>query len=267
MNKLFIIDSHALIYRAYYAFEKNNLHDKLGRPTGAIYGFTQYMLNILDTYKPEYIVAVMDSGKLGERSTIYPAYKANRKPMPKDLISQLTAISEILNILGISIIKRDGIEADDLIASLVYNIDCEHCIISKDKDLMQLLACAGVTMLAPNGTGIFEIIDSNYVMEKFGVMPYELTVYLSLVGDTSDNIPGVKGIGKAKAIKLINSKTNSNEFGAAEFKLSLELVQLRNYPDSIPRDINTLKRTPRNIEQYNYFCTGYDMKSLRRNAI
>lgn len=227
MKTLYILDCHALIYRAYYAFQKNKLTSKSGQPTGAVYGFTQYLLRIIKDYNPQHMVAVMDSGHGSiYRETIYPEYKQTRSPMPSDLVSQLPIIREILRAFDIPILMENGIEADDIIASLVENrdeglLDC--VIVSKDKDLMQLID-KHVTMLAPNGNG-FEVIDKAYVIAKFGVRPDQLHVFLALVGDTSDNIPGVTGYGPKKAASLINQGFVT--YISPEFELSLKLVTLR----------------------------------------
>lgn len=242
-KELYIIDSHALIYRAYYAFQKLNLKTPTGFPTGACYGFAQCLINIFRQYKPEYIVAVMDSGKPTWRHQRFPNYKSNRQKMPEDLIKQLPKIEEILNAFGILIEKQDGIEADDLIFSIT-NLACINgfnvSIISKDKDLMGCISDGKdgrVQMLCPNGIGVFELIDDDKVIKKFGVPPFKLWDYLAMVGDSSDNIPGVKGIGPKKATDIIMSGKYHPVYADPNFVLSRELVVLRNYDVTKPTDL------------------------------
>lgn len=292
-KNLYIIDGHALIYRSYFALQKQKLSSSKctimhnGRywdmPTGACYGYTQYLLNILKNYNPEYIIAIMDSGKLNWRHDIYPNYKANRDSMPEDLKLQLPKIYEITRALGITLCIEEGIEADDLIYSYSlkhkYKSNLEPYIITKDKDLMQLTTYCKI--LSPNGRG-FDLIDSDYVKNKFGVSPFKLADYLAMVGDTSDNIPGVKGIGPKKAAQLLaysgydtpnitESASMKEQLKAVEqlktimesedFKLSRTLVSLRNYGEKV-LEKNLIKRKPINISWINELFEKLEFKSL-----
>jgi len=258
---LFILDTHALMYRAHYAMERQYLHTKSGFPTGSIYGMTQYLTGIKNSYNPENWAAVMDPGSKSHRHVIYPAYKDNRKPMPEALIMQLPEIERLLNIFGITVIKIPGYEADDLIASVVNEFKwlCQIKIISKDKDLTQLI-CDKVEMLSPNGTGKFDVINTDSVVEKFGVMPENIAKWLALVGDSGDNIPGVKGIGPKGAVRLINSGEDLSK--KPGFELSLSLTTLQNYPEVIP---NIPKYEGPNINELRKFYEEFELNSFLKD--
>jgi DNA polymerase-1 len=260
---MYILDTHALIYRAHFAMEKLGLKTKAGFPTGALYGMAQYLINIKKTYSPRYWVAVMDPGTKSHRNDLYPEYKANRPPMPDDLRAQLSYIEQLLSVFNITIVKVPGYEGDDIIASIVeeYKKLIAISIVSKDKDLMQLVG-PSVRMLAPNGTGVFEVIDTVYVMKKFGVTPSNLGKWLALVGDSSDNIPGVKGIGPKGAVKLINTP-NMVGFSDPSYKLSLSLTTLNNYPEVVPSLGNYLEPNKDSIIE---FFKAFEFTSLIKDV-
>lgn len=269
MNKeLYIIDSHALVYRAYYAFQRLNLKTPAGFPTGACYGFAQYLMGILNQYKPSHIVAVMDSGKPNWRHSRFPGYKNKRQKMPEDLIKQLPKIKEIIDAFGIPLEMFEGVEADDIIYSLTVNAvreDFKVSIISKDKDLMACIKKDKVRMLSPNGSGVFDVIDTDYVIKKFGVPPHCLFRYLALVGDSSDNIPGVKGIGPKKAVTLINSGEDSPIYNSPQYRLSLELVTLKLY-DCLEQ-IDLYKHTCCDIERICKIFDELNIVSLKNRLL
>jgi len=204
-KQLFIIDGHALVYRAYYAFIRNPLINSNGQPTSAVFGFANYILKLIETYSCPYIAVAMDSSKPTFRHEIYSQYKANRAAMPDDLKSQMPLVKELIEALNLPVVKRDGLEADDLIALLTCKAKekgFEVFLVTKDKDLMQLIG-NDVKMLAPDGTGTLQVIDQQQVREKMGVEPEKIVDYLALVGDSSDNIPGVPGVGPKTALKML----------------------------------------------------------------
>ncbi|MFP4015048.1 MAG: DNA polymerase I [Chitinispirillaceae bacterium] len=202
---LYLIDGHALVYRAYYALIKNPLTNSKGQPTGAVYGFANYLLRLIETYTCPYMAVVMDSSKPTFRHEAYEKYKAHREEMPDDLKSQMPLIQELIQAFNLPIVKQDGLEADDLIAILTHNAveeGYEVFLVTRDKDLMQLLG-PKVKMLAPEGTGIFQVLGPEEAFNKMGVRPDQIVDYLALVGDASDNIPGVPGIGPKNAVKIL----------------------------------------------------------------
>ncbi|MBN2188874.1 MAG: DNA polymerase I, partial [Chitinispirillaceae bacterium] len=206
-KRLYLIDGHALIYRAYYALIKNPLTNSKGTPTGAVYGFAGYLLRLLETYDCPYGAVVLDSDKPTFRHELFAEYKANREEMPDDLKVQIPLIDRLIKALNIPSIRQEGLEADDLIAGLAQRAaeqGFEVFIISKDKDLMQLVG-PHVRMLAPESGGELSLMDVGAVTAKMGVPPEKIVDYLALTGDASDNIPGVPGVGPKTALKILES--------------------------------------------------------------
>ncbi|MEI6092191.1 MAG: DNA polymerase, partial [bacterium] len=210
MNKeknLFIIDGSSYIFRAFYGVP--HLSNSSGKPTNAVYGFLKMIKNTLLVYKPEYIVITLDSKEETFRKKKYPQYKANREAMPEELSVQVPYIYKLIDALNLACIRIPGIEADDVIATLkekASKMDYKVSIISGDKDLMQLVD-ENTVML---DTMKNKIYNEQGVVEKIGVAPKYVVDALSLMGDTSDNIPGVRGIGAKGAAKLVN------EYGTIE---------------------------------------------------
>ncbi|TGK58098.1 DNA polymerase I [Leptospira wolffii] len=213
MKKLLIIDGHAFAFRAYYAFAASNLkNSKTGQPSGAVFGFFRMLFKLLEDYTPTHVAMTFDPGGPLERGGLFSAYKANRKPMPEDLRPQLHEIMDTLKVLGFKILKMDGHEADDIIGTLTETYKSkakEVLIFSGDKDLYQLLEKKNIKMLrGKKGVTEFVEIDSGWVKEELGIDVKQIPDYMGIVGDTSDNIPGVKGIGEKGASKLIQEYKN-----------------------------------------------------------
>lgn len=205
-NTLYILDSYGLIYRAYYAFINRPLINKNGENISAVFGFLRNFHRILKDYKPQYILAAMDSRTPTFRHELFDQYKATRQKTPEDLHAQIPVIEEILTALGVPILRCDGFEADDVIATLAAG--CEksgrQCrILSGDKDLMQLVTDTTLMLKPDKAGGGWILIDKQGVEAEWGVKPEQMRDMLSLIGDTADNIPGVKGIGEKTAQKLL----------------------------------------------------------------
>ena len=204
---LYLIDGSSYIYRAYYAIR--HLSSPSGFPTNSLYGFTQMLLKVLKDRKPDHVAVVFDAGRHTFRNEIYPDYKANRAAMPEDLRPQIEPIKEMVRGFNIPALELAGFEADDIIATLARECKGDGVnvvVVTGDKDLMQIVD-DGVRLLdtmKDKESGIQE------VMERFGVEPSRVIDILGLAGDTSDNIPGVPGIGEKTAIKLIQ------EFGSLD---------------------------------------------------
>ena len=205
-KKLFIIDGMALIYRSYYAMIKNPLLSSTGLNTSAIYGFINSLFKLLKDEKPDYLSVVLDTKAKTFRHKMYNKYKATRKPMPEDLSEQLIPLYTILKTLNIPLYKKDGFEADDIIGTISdyyteKNVDVY--IYSSDKDLMQLVN-DNVFVFSPGNSFVkSKIYNKEEVYHKWNVFPDQIIDYLSLLGDVSDNIPGVRGVGKKTASKLM----------------------------------------------------------------
>ena len=207
MKEVYLIDGTCLIYRSFYALPK--LKTSTGIITNAIYGFTTILLKILKEKKPEYMAIFFDFHAPTFRHITFEKYKEKRKPMPDELSGQISKIKEIITCLGIKYYEKEGVEADDLIASSIERLkknDVIFYIISSDKDILQLLD-KNVFIINPAD---YRIIDEKLVIEKYGFKPEKIVDFIGLAGDTSDNIPGIPGIGEKTAMELL-SKFNSIE--------------------------------------------------------
>ena len=204
---LFLIDGHALAYRSYYAFIRNPLTNSKGENTSAVFGFLRVLLLLQKKFAPEYFAVVFDSDEETERHREFSDYKANREEMPDEMESQFPWIVEIIESLGISVIEEPGYEADDIIATLAREAESKGHdvrIITADKDLFQLLS-DHVRIIRPGkGTSLEDEIGPEFVDKRFGLEPSQIADLLALMGDSSDNIPGVKGIGEKTALKLLH---------------------------------------------------------------
>ncbi|MEE0133430.1 MAG: DNA polymerase I [Treponema sp.] len=202
---LYIIDSYGLIYRSYYAFISRPLTNKEGENVSAVFGFFRNLKAVLDKYKPHGLVAAFDPKGPTFRHQMYDQYKATRQKTPEDLHAQVPVIEEILVALGIPVLRQDGFEADDVIATLAKQC-CQQgrpCrILSADKDLMQLVDCT-TEILKPDKAGGWEVVGAAGVEAEWGVPPEGMLDLLSLIGDTADNVPGVPGVGIKTALKLL----------------------------------------------------------------
>ncbi len=198
-KRLVVIDGANAIYRAFFAIP--NLRAPDGTPTGAAYGFVTMLIKVLREEHPTHVAIASDPPGGSFRREIFPEYKAGRDAQPEDLTLQFPIVAELCEAFGVQMIEVPNFEADDVIATLVETAPkgAEVCIVSTDKDLMQLVG-SGVEML-DSGKG--RRIDTAAVEERFGVPPSQLLDMRALVGDPSDNIPGVKGIGEKGAAKLI----------------------------------------------------------------
>ena len=201
-EKLIVIDGYSFLFRAYHSMPALS-RPKDGTPVGAVYGFVSMMMKILSEMKPTHIVIVFDAGKKTFRNDLYPEYKAHRPPAPDDLIPQFALVREAAKALNIYVLEQEGYEADDIIATLSEiskSKQEEVLIVSSDKDLMQLVN-GHIKMYDAMKSKVISSID---VEEKYGVVPEKMRDLLALVGDTSDNIPGVPGVGPKTAAELLN---------------------------------------------------------------
>jgi DNA polymerase-1 len=206
MEKILLIDANALIHRAYHAYPVT-LATKEGELTNAVFGFANLLLEIIFKYNPEYVVALFDTGKPTFRHKQYDLYKAHRKPMEEELRGQFPRVHEFLEVLGIPEFSQDGYEADDLIGSLSRSLPkaLKKIVVTGDQDLMQLVNDqnnVSIFMSGFNFSGGSELSEKD-VLKKYTFPPLAMIDYKSLLGDPSDNIPGVPGIGKKGALELL----------------------------------------------------------------
>ena len=205
-KRLFLIDGMAQIYRAHFAMIKNPLITKDGRQTSAIFGFMNSLFKLLRDENPDYIAVVLDCKEPTFRHKLYTEYKATREKMPEELVEQLEPLYEVISHTNIPMLKKPGFEADDIIGTLVKKAEQAGLItymVTGDKDMMQLVSDSTFMYAPGNRFKPTTIYDKIKVKEKWGVGPDGIIDMLALVGDTSDNVPGVDGVGPKTAKKLL----------------------------------------------------------------
>ncbi|MCS6778283.1 MAG: DNA polymerase I [Geminicoccaceae bacterium] len=275
-RRLVLVDGSGYIFRAFFALPPMTRPD--GTPVNAVFGFTNMLWKLLQEHPDDHVVVVFDAGKKSFRNDIYEAYKANREEAPPELVPQFPLVREAARAFALPVVELEGFEADDVIASYVEAARAageEVLIVSSDKDLMQLVG-PGVAMWDPLKQ---KPIDRAAVIERMGVPPEKVRDLLALTGDSSDNVPGVPGIGPKTAAQLLE------EFGSLEAllanldrikqpkrretlaqsadkaRLSYELVGLkRDVPLPVP--IEEARRKPLDAKRLLAFCQENGFRSL-----
>ena len=278
---VFLIDGSGFIFRAYYGI-KADMANPAGTPVNAVFGFTKMVMKLIDDTNADHIAIMFDKARKTFRSDIYAEYKANRGAPPDDLIPQFDLVRDAAKALNVVALDMDGYEADDLIATYTRQAREQGAavtIVSSDKDLMQLVGPGVVMMDAMKN----KIIGPDEVMEKFGVGPDKVIDVQALAGDSSDNVPGVRGIGVKTAAQLINEygdldavlaraeeikqpkRRQSLIDEADEARLSRQLVTLM---DDVPvtEDLSTFAVQPRTAETLLPFLVQQGFKSLLKAA-
>ncbi len=205
-RRILLFDGHSIAYRAFYGIPDLSTRD--GRPVNAIYGFLRILIKTMREFPSAYAAVAFDAGGETYRHRILPQYKANRVEIPAELAAQLTPLQELLDALGITIIAREGVEADDLLGAIAHRAadkSITALITTSDKDLAQLVNDK-ILLIRPAGrrpTGEIELFTREKVIEKYGIPPERIVDYLALIGDSSDNVPGVPGVGGKTAAKLL----------------------------------------------------------------
>lgn len=277
-KQLLIIDGYGFVFRAYHV--QPPLISPDGEPVGAIYGFTSMLLKIINDFRPEHAVVVLDSKGKNFRHDLFKEYKAHRPPAPEELLFQLPIVQKASEALNFCVLSKEGFEADDIIATLAKNCtdnNIEAIIVSSDKDLLQLM---------DNRIKIYDPVKSKFILQedvltKFGVLPSKVREVQALIGDASDNIPGVKGIGPKTASELINNfgdlvgiyncidqiKNNRQKDLLLKYRseafLSWQLVGLDQNVD-IPCNLNLFAWEGKQESKIIEFITKYGFKSLNR---
>ncbi|MEI7998851.1 MAG: DNA polymerase I [Candidatus Omnitrophota bacterium] len=207
-QSVFLIDAHGLCYRAFYAVKA--LANSKGQPTNAVLGFCNILRKLLKDCHPTHIAVCFDVGKKTHRQTKYADYKIQRQAMPDDLVRQIMIIRQVIEAYRFPIFELEGYEADDVMATIAKRLagkGVDVFIATDDKDMCQLVD-THVKVYSPRQE---KIIDTSDVVEKFGVNPLQITDYIALAGDSSDNIPGVEGIGDVTACKLLEQFSSIDE--------------------------------------------------------
>ena len=279
-DRIFIIDGSSYLYRAYHAMPP--LTTSTGQPTGAIKGVTNMLMTLKKDSEGSPIIVVFDAKGKTFRSDIYKEYKANRPPMPEDLREQLKPLKDICKAIGFPLIEIEGVEADDVIATLVRTAKdkkVKAVVSSLDKDLMQLVEDPGTTIM---NTMTHQIFNEEKVFEKFGVKPNQIRDMLALVGDTSDNIPGVPKVGQKTAAKWLSEYKNLDGIKANselikgvvgenlrnslnELDRNIELVSLKEDVD-IGVSFESLMELNSNQEKLDELFSQLEFKPMARNS-
>ena len=218
-NTIYLVDAYAHIYRGFHAIPL--LSTKTGKPSNALLAMGKFLIGVEKDLKPEYGAFVFDKGPPSERLKLLPEYKANRPSMPDELRAQVESLRKMIKAFGWNLIEKEGFEADDIIATLAYKFsDSKTEIISNDKDISQIIDDRITMLVTSPGQKGFEVRNGKSVEKKFGVLPSQIIDYLSLLGDASDNIQGLQGVGPKTAAKLLK------EYGSLENIIkSVEQIQ------------------------------------------
>jgi DNA polymerase-1 len=207
MAKWLLVDGFNLAYRCFYALPELTRTD--GFPTGALHGWVKSLWKLADQEKPEATLVFFDLGGSQDRLALHPEYKAQRAEMPEALEKQIEPLKQLTRAMGLVGIEQDGVESDDLLAAqaaALARTGHEAIIVSSDKDFAQMVGERIKIMLPPPSANPklgWRLLDATGVREKFGVPPEQIADYLALVGDTSDNIPGIDGVGPKTAAKWL----------------------------------------------------------------
>ena len=200
-QKLLLIDGNSILNRAYFALPP--LNDKEGRNVNAVYGFTNILLKVVADYAPDKLIVAFDMRGHNFRKDIYPEYKANRHGMPDDLAAQMPILHRLLEALSVAVVEKAGVEADDIIGTISNAFEGDSLIVSGDRDMLQLVSNKVTVLLTKKGVTEVETVTPEVLKSAYGLTPEQVVEYKALRGDTSDNIPGVRGVGEKTAMTLL----------------------------------------------------------------
>lgn len=206
-NRVLLVDGMALLFRAFYATAMSNyfMINSKGIPTNAVYGMIKHLFTAIETYQPTHVICCWDMGSKTFRNDLFPEYKANRGKPPEELIPQFDLAKEVVESLDIPNVGRIGFEADDCMGTLsrVYSEHSQVFLLTGDQDLLQLLQTNVNVVLLQKGYGNYAEYHEGAFYEEKGITPSQMVDLKALMGDSSDNYPGVKGIGEKTALKLL----------------------------------------------------------------
>ncbi|MBQ0036479.1 MAG: DNA polymerase I [Firmicutes bacterium] len=280
--KLLLIDGNSVLFRGFYATCYGNImKTSKGEYTNAIYAFANMLNKALNMINPDYCVVAFDKGKHTFRHDIAPDYKGGRKETPVELIPQFALARQMVNAYGIPFIELDEIEADDIIGSLAKKYKVDTCILSSDRDLLQLIDDTTSVYVMHKGMSEIAKMDEKALMDEYGLKPYQIIDYKGLAGDKSDNIKGVEGVGDKTAVKLLSDYDTCEgiyeHIDEIKGKLQEKLIRdkdscfLSKRLATIKTDVdlgNDIEeyRLKINEETRNAFFERYEMRSLIRKA-
>jgi 5'-3' exonuclease len=208
-NKIMLVDGMALLFRSFYATAMSGYYmiNSQGVPTNAIYGFVKHLFTAVNTYKPTHVICCWDMGSTTYRTEMFPDYKANRGEPPVELVPQFDLVKEVVKELNIPNIGLVGFEADDCIGTLTQELrqHSEVMILTGDQDILQLLEENVTVILLKKGYGNYAAYTEELFLSEKGINPKQMIDLKALMGDSSDNYPGVKGIGEKTALRLLQT--------------------------------------------------------------
>ena len=281
---IILIDAMALVFRAYHALQRTSMQSNTGEPTFAVFAFANMLTSLLDKHDPDAIAVVFDTKEPTFRHVLYDQYKAHRDAFPDDLVPQLGRIKELITLMGLERIEMPGFEADDIIGTIASreSVDGHDILcVTSDKDYFQLVNDKVKVLRPGKDVGEYEVYDAVRVKEKFGVKPDHVIDVLALIGDSSDNVPGVKGVGEKTAIPLIeqfdtveNIYANLDAIERASLRAKLEASrdmamlskQLVTIHTDVPIDAKrvALHRKQMDFQAIDEFCHTLGFGTLRR---
>ena len=279
-SKFLVIDGHSIAFRAFYALPL--LQNKKGEHTNAIYGFATMLMGILEQVNPDYVAAVFDRAAPTFRHIEYEDYKAQREETPPELNEQMSRIKELLEIFNIPVFEKDGYEADDIIGMLVKEAEkegVENLLLSGDKDLFQLISPSTKVIMLKKGIKDMQKYDLSKLKERYDLAPEQMVDLKALMGDQSDNIPGVPGVGEKTAIKLLQDYQNLDKLleSTEELKgklkekietnkeqalLSRKLVKIESDIEDLEFELEKCFLTPPDYERLSKMFEELNFKSL-----
>jgi len=242
-KRLYLVDGTALAYRSHFALARSGFTTVSGQPTGATYGFANTLRALIEKEKPDHLVVAFDAGGETQRHKELPTYKGTREKAPDEMVAQFPWIERVAAAYGAVVLKREGVEADDILATLARQGEREGYevyLVTADKDFAQLVTDRIRMLVLSKPDQPAQFLGPAQVEEKFGVPPRHIVDYLALMGDASDNVPGVKGVGEKTAAELVR------RFGAAEEVLArvaeIEKPKLR---EAVARDADAVRLAKR----------------------
>lgn len=281
-ERLVLIDGNSLINRAYYALPL--LTNKEGAPSGAVYGFATMLVRMIEEYAPKYIAVAFDMHAKTFRHKMYDGYKATRRGMPDDLVSQMPMLKEMLDVMGIAYFEQEGVEADDIIGTLAKAHMTETLILTGDRDSFQLIDADTTVLFTRRGITDVDVMNESNLFDTMGLTPAQIVDYKALAGDSSDNIPGVAGVGDKTATDLlqkygdvagvyahldvIGGKTAQKlEAGRESCALSYELAKIKTDCDVHADPTALTYRFPFSADVMAYFEKMEFRSLVRRSAL
>lgn len=200
-KKLVLIDGNSILYRSFYALPP--LMTDIGEYTNALYGFANNIIKVINDIKPTHLCVAFDVARKTFRNDIYADYKATRKPMPDELRSQIPTVKEMLKLMNIKILEKEGIEADDILGTISSRFDIDTIIVTGDRDTLQLISPSTSIYFTKKGISDVKVMNEKTFDEEYGISPDAIVDLKAFQGDTADNIPGAKGVGPKTALELI----------------------------------------------------------------